>query len=627
MRVVYLFLLNFLKASSTCIPPIGPPTIASSAYQESSSLLPTNLEINNTNACTGNTPDNRQQWCDNDIYTDYTTTVPDTGVVREFWFDVTQANLAPDGRSRWTLTINGTIPGPTIIVDWGDTVIVHLRNNLPVSIHNGTSLHFHGIRQLNTNPMDGAVSLTQCPIAPGQSMTYRWRATQYGTTWYHSHMGLQTWEGVFGGIIINGPASANYDEDKGTILLTDWDVRTVDELWDTVQVSGPPTVDNGLINGTNVFGDDGMDQAGRRFKMKFTKGKSYRLRLGNAACDTHFKFSIDHHSLIVIAVDLVPIQPYTTTVLDIAIGQRYDVIVHSNQSALSNAFWLRAIPQLSCSKSLNADNVRGIIYYDEENINSTIIPNSTAHNFTDSCRDEDPSNLIPMVSQPFGLTPSEFFYSETLPVTVSKTNSFYCWQLNGNSFSMNWTQPTLRSLHTLAPSHRPNLLPSFNSCLSAIPLPANSIPVPQPETWVLIIIESTLPIPHPIHLHGHDFILLAQGTGLYTVPTSASLPYATASTIPKRDTALLPAGGHLVLAFHTDNPGVWLLHCHVGWHLEQGFAVQIIEQGEEICRLLNGGPSGEGGAWKEWAEDLEGNCLVWEGLKGGLQGVEDGSAV
>jgi FtsP/CotA-like multicopper oxidase with cupredoxin domain len=232
-----------------------------------------------------------------------------------------------------------------------------------------------------------------------------------------------------------------------------------------------------------------------------------------------------------------------------------------------------------------------------------------------------------MVSQPFGLAPSEFFYNETLPVTVSKTNSFYRWQLNGNSFSMNWTQPTLRSLHTLAPSHRQDLLPSPNSCLSAIPLPANSIPVPQPETWVLIIIESTLPIPHPIHLHGHDFILLAQGTGPYTVPTSASLPYATASTIPKRDTALLPAGGHLVLAFHTDNPGVWLLHCHVGWHLEQGFAVQIIEQGEEICRLLNGGPSGEGGAWKEWAEDLEGNCLVWEGLKGGLQGVEDGSGV
>lgn len=326
MRVLYPWLLSFFIACSKCAPQIRPPAITSSASKESSpGVLTSNPKTTNTHTpCTGNTPDNRQQWCDHDVYTDYTTTIPNTGVVREFWFDLTKANLAPDGRSRWTLTINGSIPGPTIIVDWGDTVIVHLRNNLSKTLHNGTSLHFHGIRQLNTNPMDGVVSLTQCPIAPGQTMTYRWRATQYGTTWYHSHWGLQTWEGVFGGVTINGPASANYDEDKGTILLNDWDVRTVDELWDTVQVSGPPTVDNALINGSNVFGEDGADQIGRRFQMEFSKGRSYRLRLGNAACDTHFKFSIDHHSLTVIAVDLVPIQPYSTTVLDIAIGKQHN---------------------------------------------------------------------------------------------------------------------------------------------------------------------------------------------------------------------------------------------------------------------------------------------------------------
>jgi FtsP/CotA-like multicopper oxidase with cupredoxin domain len=53
-------------------------------------------------------------------------------------------------------------------------------------------------------------------------MTYTWRATQYGTTWYHSHFSLQAWEGVLGGIIINGPATSNYDEDKGVLFLNDW---------------------------------------------------------------------------------------------------------------------------------------------------------------------------------------------------------------------------------------------------------------------------------------------------------------------------------------------------------------------------------------------------------------------
>ena len=76
--------------------------------------------------------------------------------------------------------------------------------------------------------------------------------------------------------------------------------------------------------------------------------------------------------------------------------------------------------------------------------------------------------------------------------------------------------------------------------------------------------------------------------------------------LPKRDTALLPAGGHLVIAFRTDNPGAWLLHCHVGWHLEQGFAVQIVERGEEVCELLSGGRGGDSKAeWTEWADSLE----------------------
>lgn len=66
-------------------------------------------------------------------------------------------------------------------------------------------------------------SITQCPTAPGESMTYTWRATQYGSSWYHSHFALQAWEGVFGGIIINGPATANYDEDLGVLMLNDWD--------------------------------------------------------------------------------------------------------------------------------------------------------------------------------------------------------------------------------------------------------------------------------------------------------------------------------------------------------------------------------------------------------------------
>ena len=113
----------------------------------------------------------------------------------------------------------------------------------------------------------------------------------------------------------------NYDEDKGVIIMNDWDLNTVDELFTTAQKDGPPTLDNALINETNVFGYDGnANQTGTRFNTSFCAGTSYRLRLVNAACDTHFKFSIDNHTMTVIANDIVPIEPYKTNVLNIAMG-------------------------------------------------------------------------------------------------------------------------------------------------------------------------------------------------------------------------------------------------------------------------------------------------------------------
>lgn len=62
-------------------------------------------------ACSGNTPSTRDQWCDFDIHTDYNRVAPDTGVTREYWLEVTDVIVAPDGFKRPGQAINGTIPG------------------------------------------------------------------------------------------------------------------------------------------------------------------------------------------------------------------------------------------------------------------------------------------------------------------------------------------------------------------------------------------------------------------------------------------------------------------------------------------------------------------------------------
>ncbi|KAJ5887795.1 hypothetical protein N7495_007836 [Penicillium taxi] len=519
--------------------------------------------------CSGNTANTRQKWCDYDIHTDYNEVVPNTGVTREYWLSLNEVTVSPDGVARSAMAVNGSIPGPTIFADWGDNVIVHVTNNLTTS-HNGTSVHWHGMRQNYTNQNDGVTAITQCPTAPGSSYTYRWRAVQYGSSWYHAHIGLQAWEGVFGGINIAGPASANYDVDLGLMFLNDWSHQTVDELYHHAETVGPPTLDNGLINGTNVWNATANSTVtGSRYTRRATKGKSYRIRLVNAAIDTHWKFMIDNHLLTVIAIDLVPIKPYTTDFVDIAMGQRYDVIVTANQHKVAKNFWIRAIPQTACSENLSVNNIKGIFHYDS-NIRA---PTTKPYIFVDGCVDEDLKKLVPVVPK----TVEAADWQALTDVTIAKnSNNLFKWYLNSTSLDVEWSDPTLLQVY--------NGVTDFSNS-------SGVIEVPNPNEWVYLLINTTLPIPHPVHLHGHDFFVLGQGTGSWDGTVNTANP-------PRRDTALLPASGHLLIAFVTDNPGTWLMHCHIGWHTAEGFALQWVERYNEIKRLVD-------------PNAMDQNCAAW----------------
>ncbi|OHE99327.1 multicopper oxidase [Colletotrichum orchidophilum] len=510
-------------------------------------------------ACDGNTASTRSEWCDYSISTDYTTEAPDTGVTREYYLELTDVTVAPDGVSRSAMAVNGSIPGPTLFADWGDTVVVHVTNSLTTS-NNGTSIHFHGIRQNFTNQNDGVSAITQCPTAPTETITYTWRALQYGHTWYHSHFALQAWQGIFGGIVIYGPATANYDEDLGVLFLTDWDHQTVDELYPSAETAGPPTLDNGLINGTNVYGDDNStSQTGYRYNVTWESGTSYRLRLINSAIDTHWKFMIDNHTLEVIASDLVPITPYKTTVLNIGIAQRYDIIVTADQADVADNFWLRAIPQSACSDNSSPDNIKGIVSY----TGTITAPTTSAYNYTDSCDDET-ANLSPYVSK----TVDSANWDELETASVSQNSAgLFKWALNSTSFLVDWADPTLQ--HVMEGNT------TWDTQEAVFQLD-------DADRWVYFVIETSLAVPHPIHLHGHDFSVLAQGSGTY----SSSVTLKTDNP-PRRDTAMLPSSGYVVLAWQTDNPGAWLMHCHIGWHTSEGFSVQFVERYSEIPALID----------------------------------------
>lgn len=109
-------------------------------------------------------------------------------------------SYSADGVAKRVMLVNNVFPAPPIFaseshhslpclninstlttIDWGDYMNITIHNNLQ---HNGTSFHWHGFRQLNSNNQDGANGVTECPVPPGASRTYSFRAVQYGTSWY-----------------------------------------------------------------------------------------------------------------------------------------------------------------------------------------------------------------------------------------------------------------------------------------------------------------------------------------------------------------------------------------------------------------------------------------------------------
>ena len=100
-------------------------------------------------------------------------------------------------------------------------------------------------------------------------------------------------------------------------------------------------------------------------------------------------------------------------------------------------------------------------------------------------------------------------------------------------------------------------------------------------TTIRVIIETTYAVVHPMHLHGHDFWILAQGYGQWDGKVQGD------PTNPqRRDTQLLlrpPPDGrpsYTVLEWYADNPGVWPLHCHTSIHVSAGLMINILERSD-----------------------------------------------
>ncbi|KAL3421006.1 multicopper oxidase [Phlyctema vagabunda] len=565
-----------------------------------------------------NTATNRQCWSEGfDIKTDYEAYTP-TGVVREFFLEATNEYIAPDGYNTSRMLFNKTYPGPTLEGNWGDTFRITVKNSL--TNLNGTSVHWHGIRQKNSNWFDGVSGVTECPIAPGESFTYEWNATQYGTSWYHSHFSLQYADGLLGPLKINGPTSMNYDVDLGPVLLSDHFHKDAFSQVHLEYLGRPPSPDSMLMNGNGTYyccskcpnAQPNCVGGSKLTTFYFEHDKSYKLSLVNTAASTHITFWIDSHDFYVVASDFVPIEPYYAKILNIAIGQRYDIIVKTKAKSKSGSgdYWMHA---RDCQNGGARSNL-GIIRY---NANSTRIPWTPPPGDNDicyGCLDELHKDLVPMVQKNVTLPANMEYRNDSLKVHLvgfpdefNENSIMHKWVLKDSSMYLDWNQPSLSLLSVAA-----------EKGWDTTPFPKGYAPVDlskyETDSWVYFLIEGKFqdsldnapkkiykmqaPVAHPIHVHGHDIAILDSGTTEFN-PNTANL---TLVNPPRRDVALLPVDGYLIIAFQINNPGAWLMHCHIAWHASGGLALQFIEKPNELVRSFK-----KSGILEQYAE----SCTNW----------------
>ncbi|KAG6510682.1 hypothetical protein ZIOFF_028710 [Zingiber officinale] len=533
--------------------------------------------------------------------------------VRVHRWDISYAFKSQDCVRNLAVTINGQTPGPTIRAEMGDTVVVHVKNNL---VTENTAIHWHGIRQIGTPWFDGTEGVTQCPIVPGDTFTYRFVVDRPGTYLYHAHYGMQRSAGLYGLIQVALPAAQaepfSYDYDR-SIILNDWWHDTTQQLSTGlasvpfVWVNEPKSI---LINGRGKF-NCSLAAANQvcnatspdcsPFVLTVVPGMTYRLRIASVSSLSAFNFEIEGHDLLVVEADGHYVNPFAVKNLNIYSGETYSVLFTADRDASRN-YWIAA--NVVGRRPDTEPGIAVLNYYPNHPRRTppTARPEGPLWNWNDTDYREQQSIALSR-SHPDYIHPPPATSDRTILLLNTQNrveDGRTRWSLNGVSHDMPHT-PYLIALreglrHAFDETPAPERYDYENYDVSRHP-PAvvnatisTSIYRLKFNSTVDVVLQNANTLAnssnsetHPWHLHGHDFWVLAYGTGKFD-PRRDTSKFNLVDPIMKNTVALHPFGW-TAIRFRADNPGAWAFHCHIEAHFVMGMGVVFAEGVDRIGRL------------------------------------------
>ncbi|KAH9294916.1 hypothetical protein KI387_038504, partial [Taxus chinensis] len=351
------------------------------------------------------------------------------------------------------------------------------------------------------------------------------------------------------------------------------------------------------------------------YRLSVALGETYLLRIINAALNQQLFFKIADHDLVVVAADASYTKPYSTNVVTIAPGQTTDILLIAVRTPGKYYMAARAYSSSSLV-AFDETTTTAILEYDgaSPSVAYPIFPDlpfyndtSVATSFKTGLRSLDSTeypNDVPLIIDEDLVSTIGIGLS---PCPQGQT----CGGLDGGRLtaSMNnisFVMPTVSILQayyfgingiftTDFPDNPPTQFDYTAESIPASlwsPVSGTKVKVIEFNSNVQLVFQGTNIVAgedHPMHLHGYDFYVVGQGSGNYDPlldPINFNL-----EDPPRRNTVVVPVNGWAAIRFKADNPGAWLLHCHLEVHLSWGLnTVFLVTNGQGLLAELEAPP-------------------------------------
>ncbi|KAI4600853.1 hypothetical protein KJ359_013016 [Pestalotiopsis sp. 9143b] len=550
------------------------------------------------------------------------------GQLRRYNFTITLQWNSMDGHGRPVFMMNGQSPGPLIEAEEGDEIEVFVDNQLAAE----TTMHWHGIYQIDRPWNDGVPGVTQYSMQPRDTYTYRFTVQQqYGSYFYHGHFGPAFADGMRGPIWI-APAAwrprpyqlisdSSHEIEKMKeaekrpfhVVISDWNAEPMDILLVMYRDTGiVPWCSNSIVlNGKgrtychsaeliesvggpgrntlgcltqpdqNLYANEQVCEATQTELELFQAEEGQEwvwINFIHSGAHHELQISVDEHEIVVVAADGEFVHPQRVHAANCNLGERISILVHLNQKPGDYAIRVTSLRQEQVIQGL------GILRYPGTDGGQKAEPPTTKPwvHLNGSLISDDLEKMDEMKLAPYPSRPPPLQSDHTLKFFVNMTGTG-SWALNVGPH-----QAFRQQLPPLLWEEDSRGVTTYESDVQGGSMQNGSV------VDIIFTNGANVNSQHPFHKHNNKAWVIGTGTGGFpwetvdeAIQEGGMEEHFNFVDPPLRDGCRLgnTTGDWTVIRYNIDFPAASMLHCHMIHHFGAGQQVVLLEGVESMAKI------------------------------------------